>query len=146
MSTVPVVRPCCLIVEDQVLIAMSVEAYLEDEGFDVETTTSASQAQAWLEEAHTPAYAIVDFMLKDGPATALAEELRRRGVPFVVYSGYPRTLDISSDLAAVPWLEKPTTREDLLRELLNLRSQPPSEGIPDHPRKTADHHQSFHSG
>jgi DNA-binding NtrC family response regulator len=122
MSTVPVVRPCCLIVEDQVLIAMSVEAYLEDEGFEVETVTSASQAQAWLEEAHTPVYAIVDFILRDGPATALAEELRRRGIPFVVYSGYPRALGIPSDLMTVPWLEKPTTREDLLRELLNLRS------------------------
>ena len=127
MSTVPVVRPCCLIVEDQVLIAMSVEAYLEDEGFDVETVTSASQAQAWLEEPHTPAYAIVDFMLQEGPATALAKELRRRGIPFVVYSGYPRALGIPSDLMTVPWLEKPTTREDLLRELLNLRRPTTSE-------------------
>jgi DNA-binding response OmpR family regulator len=127
MSTVPVVRPCCLIVEDQVLIAMSVEAYLEDEGFEVETVTSASQAQAWLAEAHTPAYAIVDFMLRDGPATALAEELRRRGILFVVYSGYPRALDIPSDLTEVPWLEKPMTREDLLRELLTLRRQTTSE-------------------
>jgi DNA-binding response OmpR family regulator len=127
MSTVPVVRPCCLIVEDQVLIAMSVEAYLEDEGFEVETVTSASKAQVWLEEPHTPAYAIVDFMLQDGPATALAKELRRRGIPFVVYSGYPRALGIPSDLMTVPWLEKPTTREDLLRELLNLRRPTTSE-------------------
>ena len=101
---------------------MSVEAYLEDEGFEVETVTSASQAQAWLEESHTPAYAIVDFMLRDGPATALAEELRRRGIPFVVYSGYPRALGIPSDLMTVPWLEKPTTREDLLQALFDLRS------------------------
>ena len=106
---------------------MAVEAYLEDEGFEVETVTSASQAQVWLEEPHTPAYAIVDFMLQDRPATALAKELRRRGIPFVVYSGYPRALGIPSDLMTVPWLEKPTTREDLLRELLNLRRPTTSE-------------------
>ncbi len=101
---------------------MSVEAYLEDEGFEVETVTSASQAQAWLEQAHTPAYAVVDFMLQYWPATALAEELRRRGIPFVVYSGHTRALGIPSDLTKVPWLEKPTTRDDLLRALFNLRS------------------------
>ena len=106
---------------------MAVEAYLEDEGFEVETVTSASQAQAWLEQAHTPAYAIVDFILRDGPATVLAEELRRRDIPFVVYSGYPRALGIPTDLMMVPWLEKPTTREDLLRELLNLRRLTTSE-------------------
>ena len=60
---------------------MSVEAYFEDEGFEVETVTSASQAQAWLAQAHTPAYAIVDFILP----TVLTEELRRRDIPFVVY-------------------------------------------------------------
>ena len=62
-------------------------------------------------------------MLRDGPATALAEELRRRSIPFVVYSGYPRALGAPSNLTDVLWLDKPTTREDLLRELLNLRSQ-----------------------
>jgi len=126
MDTTPVVRPRCLIVEDQVLIALSVEAYLEDEGFEVETVTSASQAQAWLEAAHTPTCAIVDFMLQDGPATALASELCRRGIPFIVYSGYPRGPSVPPDLAQAPWLEKPTQRDDLLQALMNLRSPMPS--------------------
>src|SRR5918993_4422464 len=92
MSAESAIQPCCLVVEDQTIIAMSIEACLEDEGFEVETVTSIAQAQAWLEQAHTPKLATLDFMLKDGPATELAAELRRRGIPFVVYSGYPRAL------------------------------------------------------
>ena len=78
MSTESVIQPCCLVVEDQALIAISIEAYLEDEGFEVETVTSIAQARAWLEQAYTPKLAILGFMLKDGPATELAAELCTR--------------------------------------------------------------------
>jgi DNA-binding NtrC family response regulator len=76
----------CLIIEDQALIAMSVEAYLEDVGFAVQTVTSITQGREWLKD-NTPEFVILDFMLKDGPATELAGELHRRGIPFIVYSG-----------------------------------------------------------
>jgi DNA-binding NtrC family response regulator len=109
----------CLIIEDQVLIAMSVEAYLEDAGFEVQTVTSIAQARAWLMD-NTPEFVILDFMLKDGPATELAGELRGRGIPFIVYSGYARHLGVPCALQEVPWLEKPTRREDLLKALVSL--------------------------
>ncbi|WP_170285185.1 response regulator [Microvirga aerophila] len=123
MSTELAIQPCCLVVEDQALIAMSIEAYLEDEGFEVETVTSIAQARAWLEQADTPKLAILDFMLKDGPATEFAAELRRRGIPFVVYSGYPRALGVPSELEEVPWLEKPMGRDELLNALMSLPAQ-----------------------
>lgn len=44
------VQPYCVIIEDQVLIAMSLEAYFEDVGFAVHTLTSIAQAQAWLKD------------------------------------------------------------------------------------------------
>ena len=56
----------CLIIEDQAFIAMSVEAYLEDAGFEVQTVASIAQAQACLRDS-TPEFVILDFMLKDGP-------------------------------------------------------------------------------
>jgi ActR/RegA family two-component response regulator len=65
------VQPYCVIIEDQALIAMSLEAYFEDVGFAVHTLTSIAQAQAWLKD-NTPELAILDFMLRDGPATQLA--------------------------------------------------------------------------
>lgn len=111
--------PHCLIIEDQALIAMSVEAYLEDVGFEVQTAASIAQARAWLKD-NTPEFVILDFMLKDGPATEFARELRQRGIPFIVYSGYSRHLGVPSELAEVPWLEKPTPREELLKALTML--------------------------
>jgi DNA-binding NtrC family response regulator len=112
-------QPHLLIIEDQALIAMSVEAYLEDMGFEVQIRTSIAQAQAWLKD-NTPKFVILDFMLRDGPATQLAGELHRRGISFIVYSGYPRHRGIPSELQEVPWLEKPTRREDLLSALVAL--------------------------
>jgi DNA-binding NtrC family response regulator len=109
----------CLIIEDQALIAMSVEAYLEDVGFEVQTVASVAQGREWLKD-NTPEFVILDFMLKDGPATELAGELHRRGIPFIVYSGYSRHLGVPSELQEVPWLEKPTRREDLLNALVTL--------------------------
>jgi DNA-binding NtrC family response regulator len=113
------IQPYCVIIEDQALIAMSLEAYFEDVGFAVQTLASIAQAQVWLKD-NTPEFAILDFMLGDGPATQIAGELHSRGVPFIVYSGYARHLGVPTQLQEVPWLEKPTRREDLLNALVAL--------------------------
>ncbi len=113
------IQPRCLIIEDQALIAMSVEAYLEDVGFEVQTVTSIAQAQACLRD-NAPEFVILDFMRRDGPATEIAGDLHRRGISFIVYSGYPRHLGLPSELQEVPWFEKPTRREDLLSALVAL--------------------------
>ena len=110
-------QPCCLIIEDQTLIAMSIENCLEDVGMTVQTVSSLAEARAWL-GAGTADVAIVDFMLKDGPATELARELNRRAIPFVIYSGYPQYESMPSELQGAPWLEKPTSRDDLLKVVL----------------------------
>jgi DNA-binding NtrC family response regulator len=112
-------QPRLLIVEDQALIAMSVEAYLEDIGFEVQTVTSIAQAQTCLKD-NTPEFVILDFLLRDGPATELAGELHRRGIPFIVYSGYSKHFGVPSILQDVPWLEKPTAREELMKALVTL--------------------------
>ncbi len=122
MNSVSVVQPRCLIIEDQALIAMSVEAYFEEIGFEVQAVASVAQARAWLED-HTPEFIILDFMLKDGPATELAGEFHRRGIPFIIYSGYPRHMGVPPELEGVPWLEKPTRRDDLLKALVAITQE-----------------------
>jgi DNA-binding NtrC family response regulator len=121
-------QPCCLVIEDQALIAMSIETYLEDAGIAVQTVGSMAEARAWL-EANPVDVAIVDFMLKDGPATELARDLNRRTIPFVIYSGYPQCESMPSDLQRAPWLQKPASREDLmkvvLRTLMTVSGQTP---------------------
>ena len=83
----------------------------------VKTVVSMAEARAWL-EANTADIAIVDFILKDGPATELAGELNRHGIPFVIYSGYPLGECMPGEFQSAPWLEKPTSREELLKVVL----------------------------
>lgn len=116
-------QPCCMIVEDQVLIGMSLEASLEDAGFNVAGPfLTSAQALEWL-ETKAPDIAVLDIMLKDGTSLQLASELKSRGVPFAVYSGLPILhQDRPPELKDVPWLEKPVSRDVLARVLGDLAS------------------------
>jgi DNA-binding response OmpR family regulator len=118
----PFEKPRCLLVEDQALIAMSIEAYLEDEGFSVESCSSGQEALALI-EARTPHCVVLDFALKDGPCLDLARELLRRGVPFVVYSGHRRHSSGFPEFDTVPWIDKPASRQDLIASLMSAMSK-----------------------
>jgi ActR/RegA family two-component response regulator len=107
-----------LIVEDQSLIAMAMESSFEDDGLDCATVGSSAEAMAWLEE-NTPSVAILDYKLKDGSCAALAEALRARGVPFLIYSGYPAQA-ACAELRGVPWIGKPAARDTLLKAIADL--------------------------
>jgi DNA-binding response OmpR family regulator len=110
-------RPLCLIVEDQALVGMAIEAYLDDAGCDVAGPfCSRAAAMAWLDK-QTPEVAILDYVLKDGACIELASALRQRGVPFLIYSGYSPGSDIPPELRDAPWIEKPCAREDMLATL-----------------------------
>ncbi len=110
--------PSCLIGEGAVLIRLTLESYLEDQGSTCETVCSSAEAQKWLNE-NTPSVAILDYELKDGPCTTLAAVLRARGVPFLIYSGYPAEA-ACPELRAAPWINKPIDRETLLRAVSSL--------------------------
>jgi DNA-binding response OmpR family regulator len=110
----------CMIVEDQALIGMSLEAFLEDAGFEVAGVfVSKAQALAWL-EADVPDVAVLDIMIKDGTSLEVAQVLKRLGVPFAVYSGLPPETGCPAELQDVPWLEKPVSREILVGVLSRL--------------------------
>lgn len=113
-------HPCCMIVEDQVLIGMSLEAFLEEAGFQVAGPfMSSAQALQWLEKG-SPQFAVLDVMLKDGTCLQVARELRSRGVPFAIYSGLPPAVEGPPELRDAPWLEKPARRETLVEILGRL--------------------------
>jgi DNA-binding response OmpR family regulator len=112
----------CLIVEDQALIAMALEASLEEAGIAVLGVFSSNAgALSWLSR-NTPQMALIDVVLKDGACTALAQALRQKGVPFAIYSGLPLTDRRPCELKGVPWLEKPASQEALAATLMQLRS------------------------
>jgi DNA-binding response OmpR family regulator len=104
-------RKCCLLAERQALIAMAMEAPLEDEGWEVVTLGSTRDAISWL-ASRTPDCALVSYRLKDQTCLPLARELIRRGIPFVIYTDLPRPADVP-ELDGVPWLAMPLMRDDL---------------------------------
>jgi DNA-binding response OmpR family regulator len=113
-------RPCCLIAEDQALIGMSLEAYLEDMGFDIAGPfPTQQQALAWL-QGNVPNLAILDYKLGEGTCADIARELNARGVPVIVYSGMKRGVDVPPELQAACWLEKPAPRSALLKVVTEL--------------------------
>jgi DNA-binding response OmpR family regulator len=119
----------CMIVEDQALIGMSLEAFLEDAGFEVAGVfMSNAQALEWL-EGDLPDVAVLDVMIRDGTSVAVARMLKRLGVPFAVYSGLPPKADCPIELQNVPWLEKPVSRETLVSVLGQL-THPADNGTP----------------
>ena len=110
-----------LVVEDQILIGLSIEAYLNYIGIDVGASfRPEADALRWL--AHErPDFAIVDYALSDGPCVALAAALRRTGIPFVVYSGPTVADDMAGPLRGAVWIDKPAPRAD---DPLRARADP----------------------
>ena len=102
--------PCCMIVEDQALIGMSLEAF---------PFLSCADALRWLEH-NTPHVAVLDVSLRDGTSLPIARELKGRNTPFAVYSGLSFTSNLPEDLQGVPWLEKPVPREELTATIARL--------------------------
>src|ERR687893_2306217 len=112
-----------LVAEDEALISVILSGDLRDEGYLIAGPFSrGDEALAWLAD-DTPDLAIVDYMLRDGPCTALTRALRERGVPFVIFSGYARSPETREELGDVPWFDKPASLEDLLAALAALSAR-----------------------
>ncbi len=111
--------PTCMIVEDQTLIGLSLEGYLEETGFRAcPVFPSAAEALAWL-TTNAPTVAVLDYALKDGPCTTLTGVLAQRSIPFIIYSGHKRSV-ARRELQNVPWISKPCDREALLATLMRV--------------------------
>lgn len=112
-----------LVAEDEALISVILSGDLRDEGYLIAGPFSrGDEALAWLAN-DTPDLAIVDYMLRDGPCTALTRALRERGVPFVIFSGYARGADTQDELDDAPWFDKPASLDDLLAALADLSAR-----------------------
>jgi light-regulated signal transduction histidine kinase (bacteriophytochrome)/CheY-like chemotaxis protein len=96
-----------LLVEDQLLIAMDVEQMLAAAGLP-QVVTAASVPEALRRIADSaPDVAVLDVNLGVTTSIPVAEELTRRGVPFVFATGYGDSTMIPATFAAVPVVRKP---------------------------------------
>jgi DNA-binding response OmpR family regulator len=103
-----------MIVEDEAIIAFSLEDGLTDAGFEVVGPFSACADALTSLAGNVPDIAILDAVLSDGTCLDLARELRLRGVPFVVYSGASEFREHAPELQGTPWVEKPAPFEVVL--------------------------------
>jgi DNA-binding response OmpR family regulator len=105
--------PIALLLEDEPLIAMDLEATFDKAGFGIVTFLSCSDADTWL-AIHRPAIAIVDVQLRDGSCHDVASKLHGNGIPFIVHSG-ERASDFKETMfARGTWVGKPSTSSDLV--------------------------------
>lgn len=105
-----------LILEDDVLIAMDIEATLEEAGYGpVVLCHDLRQARIFL-DGTTPGLAFLDVNLGRGETTlAVGVELAERDCPVVFLSGYSGgTVEMPPELRSAPRLAKPFVVGELL--------------------------------
>jgi CheY-like chemotaxis protein len=101
-----------LLVEDEGLVAMTMEDMLEDLGCEVVGSFGAvSPALAWLAEDHEFDGALLDVNLGGEMVYPVADALIARGAPFVFTTGYGASPD--PRYAAVPVASKPINQARL---------------------------------
>ena len=109
-----------LILEDEALIGLNLRDDLQDAGYGVAGPfTTCAAALGWLHTA-TPATAILDTALKDGSCRAIAQELTRREVPFLIYSGYHEDRQSLAEFPHMTWIEKPAPSSVLVEACQQL--------------------------
>jgi DNA-binding response OmpR family regulator len=115
-------NPLVLLVEDEALIALALMDDLEVAGYEVAGPFHRCRDTLdWL-QGHTPDVAIIDIHLRDGSSTGLAQQLRDRGVPFIVFSGEKRDAGISAGFEGARWLGKPAASREVLQTVGDLLS------------------------
>ena len=111
-----------LIVEDEPMIAMMVEDFLTELGWDVVGLAgSLDSALAMARDADFDA-AVLDVNLNGQDSFAAADILGRRKIPFVFATGYGFEA-IANRFGDVPVLTKPFHRDDLDRALCRAMAE-----------------------
>ena len=119
-----------LVVDDEALIAMALEAALQDAGYRVTTAANGQQGLERLAEAQVD-IVLLDMMMPvmNGPAMlrAMAADLKLSGIPVIILSSLPEaTVRAQADgVAAI--LRKPYTAGEVLRaigQVLGAADQP----------------------
>jgi CheY-like chemotaxis protein len=109
-----------LVVDDEPLIAMALEAALEDAGYEVVTAANGRQGLERLAEARAD-LVLLDMMMPvmNGPAmlAAMVAQPELAGIPVIILSSLPAETirDRTSGVAAI--IRKPYTIDQVLGEI-----------------------------
>jgi CheY-like chemotaxis protein len=106
-----------LVVEDEFLIALDLELLLQRRGWRVLGPAATVAEALQLLAGRMPDVALLDVNLQGELVTPVAEQLRARGVPFVLASAYPSPGRMAAALAGAPAVGKPIAERRLLAAL-----------------------------
>lgn len=109
-----------LLVEDEFLIALEIADALAAAGAEVSGphgTLADAERAASLEAVEL---AILDIDLRGEEVFPAAHLLRKRGIPFIFYTGQPERDVLAAEFPEVPVCVKPCDPSAILRELLRL--------------------------
>ncbi|MFN6986062.1 MAG: response regulator, partial [Rhizobium oryzihabitans] len=110
----------CVIVEDEYLVALDVEAVLQSIGVETITiATTLAQAKETIGQDGADCV-LLDVSLSDGKSYDFARQLRDQGIPFGFVSGYGDTSGFPDDLADAPLLGKPFGESEITDFVLGL--------------------------
>jgi CheY-like chemotaxis protein len=105
-----------LVVEDESMVTMLLQDFLEDMGCEVVGVASRLKEALEKSAALTFDVAILDVNLNGQQTLPVAQALLARGRAFVFATGYAATT-VPPEFRAVPILQKPFQQEDLERAL-----------------------------
>lgn len=106
-----------LMVEDEMMLAMSLEDLLNVTGCKVVKAPSVKQALALIESEELDG-ALLDVNLRGGRVYPVAAELQRRDIPFVFMTGYDESV-INEE-----WRDRPVVRKPFSLEALEKAAIP----------------------
>lgn len=104
-----------MVLEDEIFVSSLLELILEEQGWSVGGPFRSNRVALDYLERMRPDAALIDFNIADGNSSATARRLRELGIPFVVLSGYPKSMARSDDLRTAEWLDKPFSEDQVIR-------------------------------
>ena len=118
-SVDPLTGRSVLVVEDQLLIALDLEALLLEQGAAAVQLCGSTEDALRSIKLECPDLAILDVNLGSTTSFPVAFELQRLGVSFIFATGYGREVEWPPELASVPLVVKPYRAETIRDALLS---------------------------
>ena len=107
-----------LLVEDEALIAMSIEELCKEHGAeDVVTVTSFNALNPDVLETGRISTAILDIKISDNWTNEFAHLLQSRRIPFIFATGYAANHQVFEPINGITIIEKPYKDSDLIQAL-----------------------------
>ena len=115
--------PSVLIVEDHALIALDLQAMLQNYAACAVVVAYSVKTALTMLSTQSFDVALLDLRLEDGDSFPVAKALLQLGVPFAFATGYQSLSMLPVELQSMPVISKPYSERDVERVLTQLLQQ-----------------------